>query len=100
PRPPLLQLFPYTTLFRSREGLGRLGWILDPTRLDGVTLALEEWVGAGGIAHDASMKALVTPPEGVVGAFTRRGSEVERFGYPNGDRKSTRLNSSHVKISY
>src|SRR5690606_41829393 len=84
-RPPRSTLFPYTTLFRSYS------------------------------FKPASMKILIsTDIEGVAGVFhaeqTRPGNgEYERArvwmtGEANaaieGDRKSTRLNSSHVKISY
>src|SRR3712207_7660556 len=74
-RPPRSTLFPYTTLFRSKEGLNisplgaaSLGpsWSLLPCSQGRRTKhALEEWRGHGGL-----------------------------------DRKSTRLNSSHANISY
>src|SRR3712207_6935211 len=70
-RPPRSTLFPYTTLFRSlADGL-----------LPGTGLASDR---AGGTR---------TPAPGA-----RRG----RAPFPNilGDRKSTRLNSSHANISY
>src|SRR3712207_8541270 len=65
-RPPRSTLFPYTTLFRSEEGLGEGG--LPRSR----------------VAH-----------EGHVAHFLGR-SRCRRRG---GDRKSTRLNSSHANIS-
>src|SRR3712207_8783193 len=75
-RPPRSTLFPYTTLFRSDRGLlGRLG------RLD---------LGLGRAGDDA-----VAAAAGLVG----RGRDAERH-CPGGDRKSTRLNSSHANISY
>src|SRR2546427_3072836 len=61
-RPPRSTLFPYTTLFRSRENLG--GWAVEVS--GGPTLG--------------------APGQGRVGL--------------GGDRKSTRLNSSHSQISY
>src|SRR5690348_18014955 len=71
-RPPRSTLFPYTTLFRSRGGLGRLGI---------------EGEGGGGRL----------PGERGLGRCLR-----DRLGRGFGglDRKSTRLNSSHPSISY
>src|SRR6266496_4732855 len=63
-RPPRSTLFPYTTLFRSRQ----------PER--DLRQRREDWPAPG-------------PPEG------RRGRLPQAQ-----DRKSTRLNSSHVEISY
>src|SRR5258708_13710026 len=74
-RPPRSTLFPYTTLFRSEDrgpGLRRLRLQL---RQDLVHLAR-------GVGQDA---AVLTVPDDVV---------------IRGDRKSTRLNSSHQIISY
>src|SRR5689334_24129579 len=74
-RPPRSTLFPYTTLFRS-VGLG--------LALVGVgDTVVELDVGAGAVAGLAELGAIV---EAVVVAV--------------GDRKSTRLNSSHSSISY
>src|SRR3712207_8837956 len=73
-RPPRSTLFPYTTLFRSAEAGQRRG--------DG---------GGGG----GRERADGTPGEtlhGERGGGARLGEE--------GDRKSTRLNSSHANISY
>src|SRR3712207_7348139 len=80
-RPPRSTLFPYTTLFRSLVGegdavVGRLLLLGD----EEVVLGLQE-----------------------VGARVDRQLEVEavRDGVLRaGDRKSTRLNSSHANISY
>src|SRR5690349_22837478 len=80
-RPPRSTLFPYTTLFRSLAGeplpdvllKGELG----RQHLDGHP-ALEALV-AGAIDHSHPAAADLTL---------------------DGDRKSTRLNSSHVEISY
>src|SRR3989442_5530900 len=73
-RPPRSTLFPYTTLFRSTMTLlARAGLLL-------VLLGLWEAVGR------ASNPLLAVPPSAVVPALR--------------DRKSTRLNSSHVRISY
>src|SRR3712207_8925263 len=83
-RPPRSTLFPYTTLFRSL-----------PDREPGQ---------AGGEAHRT--RPHVRRQEGLLHRERHRG---ERGGAPllhhppgleRGDRKSTRLNSSHANISY
>src|SRR3712207_6873329 len=79
-RPPRSTLFPYTTLFRSsplREALGQVPQaervaILDPTVLGVEQIEVD--------VRDADRGEGL--PEGL------------------GDRKSTRLNSSHANISY
>src|SRR5256885_13121057 len=79
-RPPRSTLFPYTTLFRSypttcdleRLKAGGDHWVHE--------LARDSWVG-------------VVPRYGSV-------AELRWFRGPKGDRKSTRLNSSHLVISY
>src|SRR5690349_24048850 len=86
-RPPRSTLFPYTTLFRSRVG--------DPVELD--------VVGAG---HEAvEVREHVVDPHGLldgVQAERLHGLDGDRAHDPERaeDRKSTRLNSSHVEISY
>src|SRR3712207_9393768 len=70
-RPPRSTLFPYTTLFRSRPVLLRLG--LQRRQPAAVVRLVPD-----AVAHDPAL-------------------EVPRGG---ADRKSTRLNSSHANISY
>src|SRR2546427_4510894 len=73
-RPPRSTLFPYTTLFRSH--------LADRTRRHRTASESPHWHGGeGGRSGDAAHG----------GAF-----RVRRCG----DRKSTRLNSSHSQISY
>src|SRR3712207_7680855 len=74
-RPPRSTLFPYTTLFRS----GR------EQRL-GVEGALDEVAVRAGLEAAAAVLLLAA-----------RGEDQHGDG---GDRKSTRLNSSHANISY
>src|SRR5690349_23026258 len=77
PRPPRSTLFPYTTLFRSDE-LRALGGVLAQL----LPLALGQGVGLQQYRVRHSQLPDVV--------------EQRRLG----DRKSTRLNSSHVEISY
>src|SRR5690606_41463106 len=91
-RPPRSTLFPYTTLFRSAppadagdHGVGEPPLLLQNLR--------------PGLAADHGLEV---PHHGGVRVHAHHGAdEVVRglhVGHP--DRKSTRLNSSHVKISY
>src|SRR3989442_4020776 len=88
-RPPRSTLFPYTTLFRSqrhdRDVLAFRGGLVggDPGDVETIELGgLEETLqlrgDEDGMGSDGSIVA----------------AELQR------DRKSTRLNSSHVRISY
>src|SRR5690242_21307134 len=72
-RPPRSTLFPYTTLFRSQRGA-------DPIALMKATKNHAEIVGSRA-------------------AHKRDGAAIARF-LAWLDRKSTRLNSSHMSISY
>src|SRR3712207_8438724 len=96
-RPPRSTLFPYTTLFRSKG-----------TR--------EFWRAPGGRHGAAGRFAGARLPPGrmcamkITRRFTKPGQDVfssvqyekrtSRISNPDGDRKSTRLNSSHANISY
>src|SRR2546430_10707803 len=94
-RPPRSTLFPYTTLFRSIAlGLARYGF-----RKEAATVAM-------GILEAATFFHERLPE-----AFAGFRRDMTRFPveYPTacspqawatGDRKSTRLNSSHSQISY
>src|SRR3712207_8790059 len=86
-RPPRSTLFPYTTLFRSAEGAPHAERIVDPDRL--------------------SVAQIVAVDRRLERARDQEQSGVERmeggtlvFCAEGGDRKSTRLNSSHANISY
>src|SRR3712207_8549169 len=71
-RPPRSTLFPYTTLFRSAE-------------------------------HEGVVPDLVTTAKGIAGGMPLAGvtGRAELMdAVHTGDRKSTRLNSSHANISY
>src|SRR3989442_8296087 len=80
-RPPRSTLFPYTTLFRSAL-LGPC-----PTEVRGGGAALSGPVPGGARADRPALRRRA------------RGAVAAR-GRGRGDRKSTRLNSSHVRISY
>src|SRR5207302_8633157 len=85
PRPPRSTLFPYTTLFRS------MAVVFDAARQGNVAL------DAGDDAAAAACAATVRHLLAAVGLELRGDEEGPSAGQ---DRKSTRLNSSHVKISY
>src|SRR5690606_41840328 len=90
--PPPSALRPYTTLFRSHYGLGR-------ERQD--EFAVRSLTRAMHAIDSGAFDAEVTP----VTVKQRKGEHVVRHDeQPHKasleDRKSTRLNSSHVKISY
>src|SRR5688572_32331791 len=79
-RPPRSTLFPYTTLFRSadqRAGVARAQGFLPELKAGVSAERAEEWS--------------VGPAVEI---------EVPLFYQGQGDRKSTRLNSSHSQISY
>src|SRR2546430_4537878 len=76
-RPPRSTLFPYTTLFRSREGKRRA-------------------LGARRHAHSLPGRRRAQRDAAVRQMDGRRGRVV----HLTKDRKSTRLNSSHSQISY
>src|SRR3989475_4376297 len=75
-RPPRSTLFPYTTLFRSEAAQRLPEWEADPR--PGIVLA-------------GTIDALA--------ALSSNSHRVKRINV-GGDRKSTRLNSSHSQISY
>src|SRR3712207_8275597 len=79
-RPPRSTLFPYTTLFRSRQGRSGGGAVRDRAGRPGRRGSARP----GGRALDRLGVHVPAPPH-----------DVRRS-----DRKSTRLNSSHANISY
>src|SRR3712207_8296529 len=80
-RPPRSTLFPYTTLFRSRVGGERPAQTRELTLLDPFNNREElvEFVGEVARLSRGTLRIRIAPA---------------------GDRKSTRLNSSHANISY
>src|SRR3712207_9060542 len=97
-RPPRSTLFPYTTLFRSD-----LGALLEGAVAVGLDRAVvDEQVLARVVRGDeAEALVVVEPLDGSSGhvEIPPVGDGAARRG-GTGDRKSTRLNSSHANISY
>src|SRR3712207_6895020 len=81
-RPPRSTLFPYTTLFRS-------AWrkVVPPDFVFAIK-------GSRYITHMLKLSKFDAP----LGNFFAQG--ILKLGAQLGDRKSTRLNSSHANISY
>src|SRR5256885_12038599 len=90
-RPPKSTLFPYTTLFRSAKTAKERAQIL------------RKWYDLM-MANQEDLAALMTAEQGKPltesrGEIAYAAAFIEWFG-EEGDRKSTRLNSSHLVISY
>src|SRR5690606_41984532 len=96
-RPPGPTLFPYTTLFRSLKAEGALRSIPIIVLRHARATSRENWTGP-----DATRPLTgrgQRQAKGIVEVLRAFG--VERIISSDAlDRKSTRLNSSHVKISY
>src|SRR5207249_11634521 len=84
--PPRPTLFPYTTLFRSAPADERV----PPAEHEAVRLRHRLRGGRVGRHARRLPQRADRPP----------GHELRRHEHQPGDRKSTRLNSSHVSISY
>src|SRR2546426_1361200 len=81
-RPPRSTLFPYTTLFRSLHRDGPVALVLTRQKVPVID------------------RARYAPPNGLrLGAYVLADEGRGGMG-GKGDRKSTRLNSSHLVISY
>src|SRR5690554_7579005 len=93
-RPPGSTLFPYTTLFRSLQRFGH----------GGANLSKAEAMFAGRRVKDRTLRSLYLSAarsflfNQVVSARIER--QLAHTPLAGEDRKSTRLNSSHVRISY
>src|SRR5690606_41588098 len=81
--PPISRLFPYTTLFRSEAGIG-----------ENDCVAIYSDNSAEWITMDLAVLSI-----GAITVPVYSTNNKEQAAYIL-DRKSTRLNSSHVKISY
>src|SRR5690349_24217478 len=89
PRPPRSTLFPYTTLFRSPQ---ERAFHLDLSPLRDLVVKPADKLEVEGIIKEDIPEVAQAKLE----AFVKRA----RCPKCQGDRKSTRLNSSHVEISY
>src|SRR3712207_9175892 len=97
-RPPRSTLFPYTTLFRSRDR--RPG--APPCRVPyGKVVMILETLTVGPFQENCYV---IGDEASGVGAIVDPGDEAARIALAveqtSLDRKSTRLNSSHANISY
>src|SRR2546426_11357171 len=97
-RPPRSTLFPYTTLFRSLDGEVR-----------GFTRGYETLVGERGITLSGGQKQRATIARAILrdapvlmldDCLSSVDTHTEESILNDLDRKSTRLNSSHLVISY
>src|SRR5207249_5406255 len=95
PRTPRSTLFPYTTLFRSivvspdgRYALITTNGLTKPAL---TVVDIASWKVKSTLTIDAAWYGL---------AFSPDGTKIYSAGAAQKDRKSTRLNSSHVSISY
>src|SRR5699024_12434584 len=86
PTPRTSTLFPYTTLFRSDE--------LSVTK-DGKQVEL-----AANIGTPRDLEGVISNGAEGVGLYRTEFLYMDSKELPTEDRKSTRLNSSHVSISY
>src|SRR5437667_8467357 len=91
-RPPRSTLFPYTTLFRSDGNFLRLELGgSDPAEVTAVVnMVAERFVSVAADLKKQNLQQLT----GILGG------QLERARDKLQDRKSTRLNSSHITISY
>src|SRR2546426_2193267 len=89
-RPPRSTLFPYTTLFRSL--------VLSDRTADRERAPLPMLLAVGAVHHHLLANGLRTQ----LGLVAEAGDawDVHHVAALIGDRKSTRLNSSHLVISY
>src|SRR3712207_8517813 len=78
-RPPRSTLFPYTTLFRSSR---------------------RRLLDAYGFARSSSLRPASCRDQLIHGSSVTVEENLRLLGAGDGDRKSTRLNSSHANISY
>src|SRR5690554_7770990 len=97
PSPPRSTLFPYTTLFRSEGAYG-----VNATNIGETAASLVHAIMAVQVALDYYLRTGNGERElrDAVDHVTDRLQVLDSSIGPMEDRKSTRLNSSHVRISY
>src|SRR2546430_4642920 len=96
-RPPRSTLFPYTTLFRSEYGARACGARLRPEESEPRRAGQRRRRARGDVERVADR---VAQPGGGGAQRVAIARCVDTQIRPLGDRKSTRLNSSHSQISY
>src|SRR5437660_5492672 len=87
-RPPRSTLFPYTTLFRSSRG-----------SIPSASTA-ERWSVSGTVTFSSTLSAPLIRASNCCNCSSDSRGRVAPGAAVSLDRKSTRLNSSHVAISY
>src|SRR5690554_7488845 len=92
-RPPISTLFPYTTLFRSSEPQN----LIPPNVQETAGGDVVDLLYAGLYSYDLEGNLEPVLAEDVP---QTEDNQVWTIQIGEGDRKSTRLNSSHVRISY
>src|SRR5207249_11526169 len=96
--PPRSTLFPYTTLFRSPEQFVRAGH-LRRNHADRRALGVGAEGAEQAVRHRHIDAAGIDDLQRLPATFGEEELDIE-IGLFQEDRKSTRLNSSHVSISY
>src|SRR5206468_12869739 len=96
PPPPSSTLFPYTTLFRSSDGVPHTSGTINMDAVDG-NGDISSVTTTSGLSWKLPGRIGDSP---IVGAGQYCDNEVGAAGSTGRDRKSTRLNSSHDQISY
>src|SRR5690606_41135139 len=97
PRPPTSTLFPYTTLFRSHYFKYNDEFLLLPVAFFYFT-GIQRYLA---VAEGKAEWVRVAYTRNIFSPMTDEKAMEAMFLFAMGtDRKSTRLNSSHVKISY
>src|SRR5688500_19996318 len=89
PRPPLSTPSPYTTLFRSR--------VFEVPAAGNYRSVVAEW---GHYSKDAVYERIVARPQARAAQEVTGNGKRDDAAKAKPDRKSTRLNSSHLVISY
>src|SRR3989442_6526813 len=92
-RPPRSPLFPYTTLSRSTVNARRCQPPLDPAEVCGIAISISRYPAEASLVPQALSGEILDVKHPTDWGNAQRLVACQ-------DRKSTRLNSSHVRISY